>query len=408
MPLACFLAYRFLRGSQLSGSFAFMLKLCFLGMGVSTCALILVLAIAHGFENATYTTLKGVHADGIIRAKGKALDFEKINRIIQSEFNLSIRALSPSDTFSVMIQDSFGELGPVVYLKGIDPESVQLITPLAAMLIAQREKQRFQELFTENSVIIGAKISQQLGLSVGDTFTVLYPEEKKTDHLALGSWNVTVAGIVKTGIEEIDEQLVLCSLNLLQRIFPESSITEIGFAYTDSCNAGKTVDLLRKRFFSLEVYSWQDLYPPLVAALALEKYAITAIIILIMLIASMNIASLLLMYIHQKRKVFAVCKMMGLSERTLQSVIILMGTCIAASASLGGIVVAFLIGICLKHFPLISLPDAYYVTSLPVQLSPSFFIGAFCMSLIIGFCISLIPAYALKDLAISTTLREEE
>ena len=410
IPLPCLLAYRFLRGSQHNGSLSFMLKLCFLSMSISTCALILVLSIATGFEQATYTKLKGVHTDGIIRANGKPIHFDKIKKVIDDEFKDSIRAISPSNAYSVVTQDSYCEFGPVALLKGVDPLSLKHITIFPTTLIAQREKTEFTKLFTGNSVVIGAKIAEQLGLSLEDTITILFPEagDQKASNISLGSFQLKIAGIAKTGIEEVDEQLILCSLDLLKDMFPESAITEIGFAYTNSKKAPATLQALRKRFQELEIYSWQDLYPPLVAALALEKYAITAIVILIMLVASMNIASLLLMYIHQKRKVFAICKIMGLSSRSVQLIIILMGIYIAASACLVGMSAAFFIGMFLKQYPIITLPDAYYVSSLPIELCPSFFIGTFFMAVSIGFFVSLIPAYMSTHLQIAATLKSEE
>ena len=103
MPIEFLLAYRFLRGTRHEQYVSFMVKLCFFGIALSTFALALVLSIAHGFEKATYQKLKGIHADGTLKARGKTLYFEKIKQIIETEFKNSVSALSPTDTQQALI-----------------------------------------------------------------------------------------------------------------------------------------------------------------------------------------------------------------------------------------------------------------------------------------------------------------
>ena len=72
------------------------------------------------------------------------------------------------------------------------------------------------------------------------------------------------------------------------------------------------IQKLRHRL-GLDVYSWKDLYPSLVASLKLEKYVSFFILALILLVASMNIISLLFMQITQKRPTIALLQAMGMS-----------------------------------------------------------------------------------------------
>ncbi len=405
MPIGLLLAYRFLRGTRHEQYVSFMVKLCFFGIALSTFALALVLSIAHGFEKATYKKLKGIHADGTLKARGKTLYFEKIKQIIEAEFKSSVSALSPTDTQQALIAQE-ETIGYSLFLKGIDPLTVSQISSLETMLIQKEPGNSFINLFAQDSVLIGSKIAENLSLKVGDSCKLLFVSCLETEKF--DSYTVYIAGIVKTGIEELDEQLMFCSLDLLKKIFPASSITEIGFNISSKAAHKKTIELLKKRFSLLEVVSWEELYPSLVAALTLEKYVLMLILSLITLVASMNMVSLLSMYIHQKRKIFALCIVMGMSTAQSSALIIIMGMLIASSASCLGLVAAYLVGIFLQNYPLIKLPDAYYVTELPVELDLNVFLFIALVTLFISFIASWIPARNISMLPISHILRSEE
>ena len=141
---------------------------------------------------------------------------------------------------------------------------------------------------------------------------------------------------------------------------------------------------------------------------SLEKYVLMLILSLITLVASMNMVSLLSMYIHQKRKIFALCIVMGMSTARSSALIIIMGMLIASSASFIGLFAAYLAGIFLQNYPLIKLPDAYYVTELPVELDLNVFLFIGLATLFISFIASWIPARKISMLPISDILRSEE
>lgn len=413
MYLELLLAYRFLRGAQ-ENYLSSIMTLCVVSISIGVCSFLLATSIASGFEQATYEKLKGVHADGLIRGHGKPLDYLKIKQVILKEYKDMIDEISPSDSYSVVTRDVYGDLGPVACLKGVDPRSLAQITRFESALIAQYKNVSFEDLFKDSGVIIGEKIAQQLTVSVGDRLTLFFPEtelldrDSERDCMKFGSYQVFVAGIVKTGIEEVDEQIILCSLSLMRDIFPQSAPTEIGFAYGKTGNSKNILRMLRERFSTLEVYSWQDLYPPLVAALALEKYTVACIVFLIMLVASMNMIALLYMYIHKKRKLFAVCRIMGMSDRSLQFIIISMGLYIAALSALIGLLLAFIAGTCIQRFVTIPLPDMYYIGTLPVQMSLLLFIKTFFATLLIGACAGALASIMRPKISVSSTLRSEE
>ena len=157
----------------------------------------------------------------------------------------------------------------------------------------------------------------------------------------------------------------------------------------------------------MEVYSWQELYPALVSALKLEKYAMGLILALIMLVASMNIISLLFMQITQKRGDIAILQAMGMSHAAIESIFIGIGMTISAAASAIGVLIALILGFFIHRYPLIELPDVYYVTHLPVEFDASICFSVFALILIMSFCATIFSARSTRKINISNVLRFE-
>ena len=416
MRFEWYLAYRFLKGSGEEKSVSLMLKLCFTALALGSFALALVLSIAHGFEQATHDKIKGIHADGFIQAHGKPLNYNKIEQILISEYKDSVAALSPSDSEQVIVTKENAEtVGQSALLKGIDPASLGTISTLVSLIKTQNSCRSEKQLFSADGIILGGALASALAVTIGEKVTVLYAEHtnspaNSTKRINFDSVTFTVTGLVSTGIEEIDEQLALCSRATFNDALGRTSVTEIGFSFTPAgkSNEGATLAALKKRFTGLEVGSWKDLYKPLVAALALERYALTLILFLICLLASMNITSLLSLYMYRKRKQSAICLAMGMSNAQVRSVFIALGTTLAVSASATGTLAAFAVALFLRSYPLITLPDAYYLTTLPLDLDPRLFIGVFCVTGGLGFLISLLPTRTLTHLPLGTILKREE
>ena len=203
------------------------------------------------------------------------------------------------------------------------------------------------------------------------------PEQKvRNKKIALDNYDVTVSGTFSTGIEEFDYGLILASFSLVKKIFPDAGVTQLSIRLAPGANEQATIAQLKNRF-NIDVFSWKDLYPALVSALKLEKYAMLLILALIALVATMNIISLLFMQIIQKRPDIAIYQAMGLSGTNIMVIFLLMGMGICFVAGLCGLAAAYGAGLLLKKYPFISLPDTYYVSHLPIQMSWEIFLLVF-------------------------------
>lgn len=406
MPLPLFLAFRFLRASGQEKSISVMIKICFFSILIGTCALTLVAAIMKGFESATHKKLQGVHADVTINAYDKAINYEKLKKVITTEYANSIKGTSPTSISQVIIHNAHGGEYTICLLKAVDPAEEPAVSQLDTMItnFQNSSQQSLWPLLDKNSIALGQALADALHVTVGDTVTLLYPEDGQIGHkVSLEEKKVTVAAFFKTGIHDFDEHVIIASFDMARQLYP-MPISQVSVTLIDPRQEQKVIESLKKRL-SLDVISWKELYPSLVSALVLEKYAMLFMLALVALVASLTIISLLFMYVTHKRTQIAVLKTMGMSDWSLMSIFVLISAYITLFASLCGIGLAALITALLNKFPFIPLPDAYYVTHLPATLTipiiAAIMILAICASFLAGF----IPAYRIKSLRITEILK---
>lgn len=401
------LAWRYLRGAQQEKSLATMVKICFCGIAIGTFCLTLVAAIMRGFEKETYQTIQGCQASLTMQANGNHLAIDALEKILDTEFPKV--SYSPTDMQYVMIQDRKENISNLVMLKAIDPEKEAKTTTLEKKITTTLEKTlSLESALHNNTVLIGHHLARSLRLSCGNTFSIFYVPDQEIGNrtLTLEKSIMTVGGIFKTGIEEFDANLIICSLPHLQKIFPNSGITSISIAHDSTIDQKTLKEQLKKRF-KLQVYSWQDRYPALVAALTLETYASFIILMLIILVASMTILSLLFMQIAQKRGDIAILQAMGAATKLIRRTFITLGMIIAFSATSTGLLFALLIGFIMRKYISIELPDAYFVTHLPIALDPIIFSLVFCVVMIISFIATWLPTRNIGQITIADVLRFE-
>ncbi|MEX0940720.1 MAG: FtsX-like permease family protein [Candidatus Babeliales bacterium] len=399
------LSFRYIQGAAHQKSISTMLIMCFISTFIATCALSLILCIMNGFEQATLKSLQGIHADIIMQAHNQGIDVIALEKLFKKEFP-QINSWSPTELQQGLLYPAFNNNTPaVVLIKAIDPKKEAQTTAIVSSLLPSTKN--FQNLFSDFSIIIGYKLARNLSLKLGDIATLAIPSDQtniKNIHLEQAS--AKVSGFLKTGIEEYDSGLILCSLSFLEKIIPEIGVSFINIKIEPNTNQKTIINQLQART-GLDVYSWQELYPALISALKLEKYTMFFIASLMMLIASISIISLLFMLITAKRGDMAILQAMGMSLRHIKFVFLLIGTGISLISSCLGLITAYIIGYIIQTYQLIPLPDAYFVSHLPVALELRSFLIVFVIVILISLSATYFSIRPAKELTLIKLLRLE-
>lgn len=146
----------------------------------------------------------------------------------------------------------------------------------------------------------------------------------------------------------------------------------------------------------------------LFSALLLEKVVMYVILGLVILVASFNIISSLVMTVMEKKKDIAILKAMGAANRSIMRVFVAEGLTIGVFGALLGTGVGLaLLGI-QKKFEIIKLPsDVYSISTLPMKISPVDVVVIAALTILLCLASTLYPSLKASKIDPVETLRYE-
>jgi len=118
------------------------------------------------------------------------------------------------------------------------------------------------------------------------------------------------------------------------------------------------------------------------------------ILVLIVIVASLNIISTLIMVVMEKGKDIAILKSMGTTSGGIMRVFIIEGLVIGIAGTIMGVLGGVFLCTLLKKYQFIKLPgDVYYISTLPVKMDPLLISMIAVASISISFLATIYPAW---------------
>ncbi|MCG2720595.1 MAG: lipoprotein-releasing ABC transporter permease subunit [Thermodesulfovibrionales bacterium] len=407
LPYQLFIALRYLRTKKRHRGISVNTLISVGGVAVGVMALLVVLSVMSGFHEDLQKKILGVNAHIVILSfKGAIPDYHEVMDRLGGEKD--IVSSSPFVLGQVMV--SSGKRAHGVFLRGISPE-----TEIHTTELTRHMKEGSIENLSKKSdmpgIIIGRELSSSLGVFQGDVINVLSPIGKIGPLGMLPKIRqFKVAGIFEIGMFEYDSNLVLTHLSAAQDFFDmKDEVTGIQLKLDDIYTAASVREKLQDKFsFPLYARDWMQMNKNLFSALKLEKFAMFVILILIILVASFNIVSNLIMNVIEKKREIAILKAMGATDRGIMAIFMLQGFVIGLVGTIIGVVGGYLLSYILNTYQIIKLPaDVYYLSHLPVKMSFSDFATVSLSALIISFLATIYPAWQAARLNPVEPLRYE-
>lgn len=404
-----FFACKLIRTQSSSSTVSFIARLCFYSIIVSTAALALIAAIMQGFHHATVATLKGISPDLIIKPARSYLNANKTINVITKDFASHISATMPCNFYHVLLQHPthFRDFSHVALVAAIDPVTIQKVMPFVFAPIC-KDHQHSTQALSENNIILGKILAEDLNVQCGDTITILYPEDttEDTDQITFASAKARIVGLFHSGVAEWDSRGAFISFSFAHNLFNDAHLTQqLYLKLSPAASLPEVQQLLRQRLH-LPVLSWYDVNPALVSALHLEKYAMFSILFLIMLIAGITIAALLCMQLTYHQQTIAVLATYGMSFRTITTIFIMYGMLVTLVATILGLTVATLLSYVIDHYHFITLPDVYYVSHVPAHMSWEVLAMVLILSLTVSAIASWHPTRKIRYLPLARILAD--
>jgi len=393
LPYQLFVALRYLRSKKKHKGISVNTLISIGGVAVGVMALLVVLSVMSGFHEDLQKKILGVNAHMVIISyKGIISDYKNVNEGLKNDKD--IIASAPFILGQVMV--SYGKRAHGVYLRGINPET-EIKTTEIGMFMKEGTLAKLNAGDGMPGIILGKELAGSLGVFQGDVIHILSPVGKIGPLGMLPKIKqFRVVGIFEVGMFEYDSNLVLTDIGAAQEFFDmKKDITGIQLRLADIYKASLVRERIQKELaFPLYAKDWMQMNRNLFSALKLEKFAMFVILILIILVASFNIVSTLIMNVMEKRREIAILKAMGATDSGIMNIFMLQGMFIGVVGTIIGVTGGYLLCYILNTYEIIKLPaDVYYLSHLPVKTKFIDFVTVSLSAIIISFLATIYPAW---------------
>ena len=307
----------------------------------ATCCQLLVLSVFNGFEGLVKSLYSSFYSDvRIIPANGKTFNLtnEQISNIGKMPFNAGVAMIAEE---KALLQN--GEQQTVVSLKGVD-KNYRNISGVASNISAGN--------FDVGSIdtpklVVGYGVQNAASINMSEAFpassvTLILPKKSINAMAAdaMSEGNATAAGVF-TIQQEIDNQYAITNIDFVKQQMGfeanEYSAAEIKLAAkTDEETAQKTLQQYLGKSYKVQTRYEQN--ANLYSTMRLEKWAIYAVLTLILIIAAFNMVSALTMLVLEKRKDISILQSMGTSKSGIRKIFLTEGLLLGIIGATSGIV----------------------------------------------------------------------
>ena len=399
------IAWRYLRSKRTEGGVSTMTWISLIGIALSVFALIATLSVRSGFRAEFTDTILGANAHVTVYKqptkdqKGNVYrsikDYDKLNSLLSSL--PSIDRAAPLIRGQVMASANATTTGVDVF--GISPENILSIRRVSNPKTSIGDIENFRE-----GLAIGYGVAQSLNVSVGDEIKLISPNGVKT---AFGTSprvkTFKVQYIFKAGRHDMDKVRIYMPFRLAQEYFDKNNLAdEIEVLVKQPDKIEEVVEELYKKIGSQFLFwTWKDASGNYLRALEIEDNVMFIIMSILVLIATMNIISGLIMLVKNKSRDIAILRTIGLSERSVLKIFFLCG----AMTGIIGTFIGTLMGCAFAWYvdPIFSFinilsggdvwdPTIRGIYSIPAHLRWEDVLTAVLLSLGLTFSITFFPA----------------
>jgi ABC-type lipoprotein release transport system permease subunit len=214
-------------------------------------------------------------------------------------------------------------------LLGVAPDQEQKITVLQTRMV----KGSYLTAQMPQSVVLGDKLATTIGADLGSKVVLLTPAADGS----MGNDLYTVAGMFHTGLDDMDQGLVVMPLASLQELLrlPPGRIHEVGIKLHDITMAMTTAAALEVRLsktLPVRVMPWQELAPELADYVQFNRRVTFILFFIFFLLAAMGIVNTMLMAIIERTRELGMLMAVGMRPDQVIGLLVAEAASLAAAS----------------------------------------------------------------------------
>ncbi len=407
------LAFRYLRARRKEGFVSVIAGFSFLGIALGVATLIIVMAVMNGFRQELLSRVLGLNGHlGVYAARGAPLNgYDKLADKVRA-FK-GVKTVMPLIEGQVMVSSSRNAQGAIV--RGMAPTDFAR----RAILTDGLQGGTLDAFSRPDTVFIGDRLAQKLGVYPGEEITLISPKGTVTAFGTVPRMRTyTVGATFSVGMYEYDSGFIFMPLDQAQKFFDkEKSVTNLEVFLERPDDVSSLQKQLAKSLGSnIRIYDWQRSNATFFNAIQVERNVMFLILTLIILVAAFNMISGLIMLVKDKGRDIAVLRTMGATKRMIMRIFFISGAAVGVLGTASGVL--FGLVFCknienIRRF-LQSLTgtdlfsaEIYFLSKLPAEVDPFEVVCVVAMALFLSFAATLYPAWRAARLDPVEALRYE-
>jgi len=257
-----------------------------------------------------------------------------------------------------------------------------------------------------NEIVISKTTADRLNFKCGDFLRMyfLLPGEAQPR-----GRRFIISGIYNSGLSEFDKKYMFGDIGHIQQLNQwednQAGLIEVFI------NDFKQLDFTAKRMtqildYDVEVWTVPELYPEIFNWLMLLDMNVQVIIIIMLIVALINVITILLIRILEKTSAIGILKSLGISNTGIRRVFLFVSLKILIKGVLLGNLFAFALMSIQKYFSIIKLDqETYFVSTVPVYFDISLILLINFLVLASGMLVMILPSMIIARIYPAKTLR---
>ena len=410
------IAGRYIRSRRREGVISLIAWASFLGIMIGVATLIIVMAVMNGFRADLLERILGVGGHAVVRPYGGAFQSQKevVDRLVQL---YGVQRVTPVLEAQVMV--SVGTTARGAILRGVDKALIPQLPVLTDNKVLGDLSRVGEIKNTTPGIAIGQRMAEIYGLEIGMPLSLIAPNGAKTPFgTAPRVRQYSVESIFEVGLSDYDATFIYTDMDTVSALTGTSTdmaALEIVVAQPDKIqDLRPAID--RAVGEAGWVRDWQQTNAALSGALKVERNVMFLILTMILLVASLNIVSGLVMLVKDKSRDIAILRTMGMKRGAILRIFFITGASIGVIGTLVGVIVGVVF--CQNIEAIRQLittltgtelfpSEIYFLNELPAKIIVEDVVMVAGLSLALSFLSTLYPSWRAASLAPVEVLRND-